>query len=266
MNQDLVLFHRLDGVGEPLLLLNGIAMTTPSWEAFVAPLTVDHQLVRCDFRGQLLTPGPPPDDVGEHVEDLVRLLDHLELDSVHVAGTSFGGVVGALFAARHPDRVRSLVCIASADGFDEQMAGEVARWREACLQSLEGPDRGHLSDVLEPVAYSPAYLESHREERVERRRQIAALPDAWFEGLIGLLDTAHSFRARREIAGIRCPVLVVAAELDAFVPLERARAMAERIPGARFRVVEGAGHAVVVERPELIAELILEFLATHTHE
>jgi len=260
VNQSPVLFHRVEGAGEPLLLLNGIAMTVPSWEPLVRPLAARHRLVRCDFRGQLLTPGPPPEDVGEHVDDLVRLLDHLELERVHVVGTSFGGVVGALLAARHPDRAGSLVCIASADGFGEQMAGEVARWREACVRSLEGPDRGHLSDVLEPVVYSPAYLANHREERAERRRQIAALPDAWFEGLIGLLDSAHSFRVREEMAKIECPTLVIAAELDGFVPQSRARGLAETIPGARLETVEGAGHAVVVERPELIADLCLEFL------
>ncbi|HSL17867.1 MAG TPA: alpha/beta fold hydrolase [Methylomirabilota bacterium] len=254
-----MIFHTLDGSGDPLLLLNGIAMTAASWQPVARPLAERFTVVRCDLRGQLMSPGRPPADVGDHIGDVVELLDHVGLESVHVLATSFGGAVGALLAARAPERVRSLMSVASADGFTESMADEVARWRDATVRSLEGPDRGVLSDVLEPVVYSPAYVEAHRDERALRRRQIAALPDAWFDGLVGLLDSAESFSLSSELAAIRCPVLVVAAELDAFIPLERCRALAETIPNAEFRVIEGAGHAVVVEQPATVADLALEF-------
>jgi pimeloyl-ACP methyl ester carboxylesterase len=206
-----------------------------------------------------MSPGTPPRDVAEHVGDVIEVLDGLGRDSVHVLATSFGSVVGVLLAARHPERVRSLLSVASADGFTEVMADEVARWRDATVRSLDGPDRGLLSDVLEPVVYAPAYVEAHREEREQRRRQIAALPDAWFEGLVGLLDSAESFSLGPELAAVRCPTLVVAAELDGFIPLERCRALAEAIPGSELRVIPGAGHAVVVEQPDTVVALALEF-------
>ncbi|MGD9253983.1 MAG: alpha/beta fold hydrolase [Holophagae bacterium] len=255
-----VLFHRTDGSGEPVLLLNGVAMTVPSWELVARPLAERYEVTRCDFRGQLMMPAPPPAHLTDHADDVVALLDHLGCDSAHVIGTSFGGVVGILLASRHPDRVRSLVTIASADGFDEGMADEVARWRDACEESLTGGDRGHLSDVLEPVVYSADWVELHRDERAVRRRQIASLPDEWFRNLMGLLDTAHSLRIRDELGAVRCPTLVVAAELDAFVPLDRARDMAAAIDGASFEIIEGAGHAVVVEQPDRVVELCRSFL------
>jgi len=254
-----MIHHQLDGTGPPLLLLNGIAMSAPSWQPVAEPLAENFTVIRCDLRGQLLSPGAPPADVAEHVVDVIEVLDHLGLDSVHVLATSFGGAVGALIAARHPDRVRSLLSIASSGGFTDVMATEVARWREATVRSLEGPDRGVLSDILEPVVYSPAYVEAHREERVLRRKQIAALPTAWFEGLVGLLDSAESFSLHPELGAIRCPTLIVAAELDGFIPLKRCRGLAEAIPGAEFRVIKGAGHAVVVEQPDAIVNLALEF-------
>jgi pimeloyl-ACP methyl ester carboxylesterase len=254
------LFYLSDGAGDPLVLLNGIAMTAVSWEVVARPLAKNYRVIRCDFRGQLMTPVPPPDDVAEHADDVAALLDDLGVEAAHIIGTSFGGVVGTLVAARHPDRVRSLTTIASADGFDEVMADEVARWRAACVASLESADRGHLSDILEPVVYSPAWVEKHKAERAQRRAQISALPDHWFEGLIGLLDSAHSLRLREELARVRCPTLVIAAELDGFVPLDRARGLAEAIDGASFRSIEGAGHAVVVEQPQRVVDVCLEFL------
>ena len=179
------LFYLSDGAGDPLVLLNGIAMTAVSWEVVARPLAKHYRVIRCDFRGQLMTPVAPPENFTDHADDVTALLDYLRIEKAHIVGTSFGGVVGTLVAARHPDRVRSLTTIASADGFDEVMADEVARWRTACVASLESSDRGHLSDILEPVVYSPAWVEKHRAERAQRRAQISALPDQWFRGLIG---------------------------------------------------------------------------------
>jgi len=255
-----MIHYRIDGAGEPLLLLNGIAMTAASWQPVAGSLASDFTVVRCDFRGQLMSPGPPPVDVADHVGDVVELLDHLGLGPVHVLATSFGGAVGGLLAARHPERVRSLLSIASADGFTDVMADEVMRWREAVLRSLEGADRGLLSDVLEPVVYSPAFVEAHREDRALRRQQIAALPTRWFEDLVLLLDSAASFSLRDELGKVRCPTLIVAAELDGFIPRDRCRGLAETIPGAGFRVLPGVGHAAVVEQPDAIVSLTLGFI------
>ena len=255
-----VLFHHVDGAGEPVVLLNGVAMSVAGWQPIAAPLSRNFTVIRCDFRGQLMTPGDPPAEVSGHAADVIALLDHLEVDAVHLVGTSYGGVIGTLLAARWSERVRSLVSIASADGFDDVMAVEVARWREACLLSLEGPDRGLLSDALEGAVYSPGWVESHRAERAERRRQVAALPDEWFQGLAALLGHAPSMSIRDELGEVRCPTLIVAAELDRFVPFDRTRSLARRIQGARFELIEGAGHAVVVEQPDRVVEICLEFL------
>ena len=255
-----LLYHQLDGEGEPLVLCNGIAMSSPSWEVMAAPLARDYRVIRFDFRGQLMSGGAAPANVAVHAEDVVALLDHLEIESAHLVSTSFGAAIAALVAARFPERVRSLICIASADGFDGVMEGEVRRWRQGCVDSLESGDRGHIYDVLEPVVYSSGYLATHQEERALRRTQIAALPESWFHGLIGLLDSTPSVVLADELSRVRCPTLIVASELDGFIPLERTRAMAEAVPGARFVIVEGAGHAVVVEQPERLIELCREFL------
>jgi len=260
MNAPVILYHRIDGEGEPLLLLNGVAMSVSSWDLISRPFSESFRVVRCDFRGQLMMPVTPPDDVADHAGDVIALMDHLELETAHLLGTSLGGVVATMVAGRHPDRVRSLTTVASAPGFYEEMADEVELWKAACRRSLDGGDRGHFADVMEPVIYSRAFIESHRDILDERRSQIAALPDAWFEGLIGLLDSAHSFRLQEELVAIRCPTMVVAAELDAFVPLARARDLAESIDGARFEVVRGAGHGVVMEQSQRVVDLCLEFI------
>ena len=116
------LFYLSDGAGDPLVLLNGIAMTAVSWEVVARPLAKHYRVIRCDFRGQLITPVPPPDNFADHADDVTALLDYLRIEKAHIVGTSFGGVVGTLVAARHPDRVRSLLSVASSGGFTYVMA------------------------------------------------------------------------------------------------------------------------------------------------
>jgi 3-oxoadipate enol-lactonase len=254
------LYNLIEGEGEPLLLLNGVFMTAASWQVVARPLAKSFRVIRCDFRGQLMTPAPPPDDLDGHADDVVALLDELGIETAHVVGTSLGGVVGAIAAGRFPDRVRSLVTVASADGFHSHRAQEIDRWREACQRTLCGGDRGELSDVIEPVVFSPQWVEAHRAERAQRRAQIEALPDVWFSNAVGLLEGARSARLRDELSAIECPTLVVASELDGFVTVDEVRDMADRIAGARFEIIEGAGHAAVVEKPQRVFELCMAFL------
>jgi pimeloyl-ACP methyl ester carboxylesterase len=255
-----MIWHRVDGDGAAVVLLNGIAMSGPSWEPVSAPLTERYRVVRCDFRGQLLTPGDVPPDLATHAGDVAEVLEHLGAAPAHVVSTSFGGAVGVVLAARRPDLVRSLVSIASSDGFTDDMAAEVARWRAACDAVLGGADPAVLSDTLEPVVYSAAWRVAHRDELDERRRQIGQLPRTWFEGLAALLDQAEGLGLEDAPGRVRCPTLVIAAGEDGFIPTARTRALAEAIPGAVFEVMGGAGHAVVVERPEAIVERVVRWI------
>jgi 3-oxoadipate enol-lactonase len=257
-----VLAHRSVGDGEPLILLNGIAMSMASWEPMAPQLEEEYQVVRCDFRGQLLSKGPPHDEIALHADDVAAVMDHLGLCSAHIVGTSFGGVVGAILAARHAHRVRSLVSVASGAGFDAVMAEEIRRWRAACERVIAGASGEELATTLEPVVYSAAFLDTHQQERMVARMAMASLPTRWFEDLVGLLNSVDSYVLAENLNRISCPTLIIAAGEDGFIPRERCRALADGISGARFEVIEGAGHAVVAEQPDEVVRFIKAFLAT----
>ncbi|MEN8164436.1 MAG: alpha/beta fold hydrolase [Acidobacteriota bacterium] len=254
-----VIAHRVEGEGSPLVLLNGIAMTMASWAPIADDLARDYQVIRCDFRGQLMSPGAHR-DITEHAGDVVSLLDTLGLASAHIVSTSFGGVIGALLAARYPARTKSLISIASTSAFDRGMAVEIGRWRSACEEVLAGAPGSRLAEILEPAAYSVDYLESHHAERRRSRAAMDVLPKTWFFDLITLMDSTRGFDLEGELHRIRCPTLIAAAELDGFIPEEQCRALAQSITGAEFKVIPRAGHAVVVEAPDRVLSLIRSFL------
>ena len=122
-----VLTHRVDGDGSPLLLLNGGMMSMAAWEPIARRLAARHRVIRCDFRGQLLSPGPPCASMEDHADDVAALLDALGETRVDVVAASFGAYVGLLLAARHPERVHSLVAATVTDVADEGVGEPGAR-------------------------------------------------------------------------------------------------------------------------------------------
>ncbi len=259
MDQTGVLTHRMDGAGKPVLLLNGGMMSIASWDAIAGPLAARYRVLRCDFRGQLRSPGAPPADLLGHVADVVALLDALDVGRTNVIATSFGAEVGLLLAATHPGRITSLVAATATDVATSALR-DGGRLGRACSIAAAGGDRTRLLEMLEPIFYSEAYIAAHRKELAERAAQIAQLPGQWFSGAADLLASLENLDLRPYLGSITCPVLVVAAGEDRVMPLERSRALASAVHGARVEVVEGSGHALVVEKPEEFTQICLRFL------
>lgn len=259
-----LLAHRVTGVTRteptPLLLLNGGLMSIAAWDRIIGPLEASFQVVRCDFRGQLLSPGEPEPRLAAHVEDVIRLLDSLGLEKVHVAGVSLGGLIGTLLAATHPERVRSLAVITSTERITPAMWEETARMRQLAREAAEGGDGGRVLDFLLPRTYTAEYLESQRGAMVFYRQWIAALPAVWFRGLAAILSSLEGLDLTPHLGAIRCPTFLLAAEGDRTFPPEHARALAAGIAGARLEILPGGSHGLVVEQGERVLEILLGFL------
>lgn len=250
--------HRVSGQGEPLLLLNGALMSLAAWQPVVTVLEKSFRVVRCDFRGQFFSLGEPQPDLDSHLADVLALLDHLELSRVHIAGTSFGSLLGLRLAARHPERVASLAAVTSTDRITEESWRELAVVQEACLAAADGGDGGRVSDLTLHM-FSDEFRARQSALMDMQREWISALPAKWFRGIAGILEAVNRIDLRPELPQVRCPVLVLAAEKDVIFPIERSQALAVALPSARLEVVPGAGHSIVVESPGPLAEALLRF-------
>lgn len=255
-----LLAHQLFGEGETLLFLNGGMMTYHSWAPVTAAFRERYRILGCDFRGQLLSPGDPPRTFEEHAADIIRLLDGLGIDRVHVIGASFGGEVGVLLAALFPGRVRSLIAVTAGDRSTPLLKEGSRRIREICRAAVEGGDGGLLHDLLVQEAFSEEWAQAHRDELEARRAQVAALPVAWFEGVAGLVDCLEEFDFRPHLGRIACPTLVVIAGRDRIIEQARSRALAEGIARSKVLLFELSGHALVAEDPRGLARACREFL------
>jgi 3-oxoadipate enol-lactonase len=258
-----MLTHRLEGPpsAPAVLLLNGGMMSISAWDDAAAALAPAYRVVRCDFRGQLLTPELPPPDLAAHVADVVALLDHLGMERVHIVGTSFGGEVGLLLAARHPGRVASLVAATVVDVPPPSMKAIGERLIALCEEAGATGDGRPFLAAMNAVVYSPPIQARVAAELAARAATLAALPAAWFAGGVRLLQAVDRMDLRAELGRISCPTLVITAARDELMPAERSAAVAAAIPGAEHVVVAGSGHALVVEEKQRFLALVTEFLS-----
>ncbi|MFL6232758.1 MAG: alpha/beta fold hydrolase [Thermoanaerobaculia bacterium] len=260
-----ILAHRVTGNpdGPPVLLLNGSMMTMGAWEPLAAPIGETCKVIRCDFRGQIFSPGEAEPRLEAHVADVIALLDSLGMERVHAAGTSFGGLVAVRLAALHPERVASLAAITVGPQVDAEFWEGSLQVRDAALAAAAGGgDGGRVLDLILPVTYSPEYLVANAELLGAHRRQTALLPAAWYRGIAAIISSIEGLDLTPDLARIQCPTLVLAGEKDQMFPLERSRALAAGIPGARFEAIPGGSHAIVIEKPAEVVRILLEFLAS----
>ncbi len=255
--------HQTSGNGDAVVLLNGGLMTMAMWEPIAVALQRDYQVIRCDFRGQLLSPGVGPDTISGHADDVIAVLDALGVARAHVVGTSFGGFIGITLAATRHSRVRSLVAGTTTAYIGDEEWRAARPLVDACRASMAGRgDPGRILDLVSPVTYSPRFLAANAALLDERRLLLSMMPQAYFEGAASIVALLEHLDLRPLLARIDCPTLVLAARNDRTFPPAHAQALAAGIRGARLEILDDASHGVFIEEAGRVAPLLASFLAS----
>lgn len=257
-----LLAHQVEGEGAPLLLANGGMMTWAAWEPIAAVLRRSWQVLRCDFRGQLMSPASPEDGPGslaEHADDLLALLDARGWERAHFVGTSFGAEISLDLASRHPERFRSLTLITAMDRETPEFRRGNLNMQRILEDILAGGPRQPFWDALLDEVYSAGYLEREAATMAARAAKLDLLPPWYFAGIGRILRQVDGFDFSGRLGPYPFPSLVVIAGDDRVMAEERSRALAAAI-GAELAVHPTAGHGLVAEEPEWLAEVCRDFL------
>lgn len=174
--------------------------------------------------------------------DGAGLLDELGTGAAHVVGASMGGMIAQLLAARHPDRVRSLVSIMSSTG--SRWSGQPAL--RVYPYFMRRPPAGR-DPYVEGTVRLFGLVGSPGFERDEPAlRELAGLS---YDRGVDAAGTARQLGAIiasgsrvADLRRITAPTLVVHGTADRLVAPSGARATARAIPGARLLLISGMGH------------------------
>jgi pimeloyl-ACP methyl ester carboxylesterase len=237
---------------------HGLLFSGRMFTAQVDELRPRYRCITIDWRGQGESPATPGGyDMDTLTADAVGLIRALGVAPVHYVGLSMGGFVGLRIAARHAELVRSLSLLdTSADPEDPAAARQdkimAAVYRLVGMQPLK-------NQVL-PIMFGPTF-----------RADPASRPviEQFLQGLgrsdragirKAVLGVANRKPVYDEIDRIAVPTLVMVGADDHATPPDKARRIAERIPGARLEVIPDSGHSSTVEQPRRVNELLREFL------
>ncbi|PTU75015.1 alpha/beta fold hydrolase [Pseudomonas mangrovi] len=245
------------GSGEALMLLHGFGANKDNFCRVAAHLTRHYRVIIPDHIGFGESAKPHAADYGceAQAERLEQLLVALGVESLHLGGNSMGGQIALVFAARHPQRVRSLWLLNSA-GLWSAPSGEA--WE------LAGREGGNPLLVRSAADYHALLARSMRQPPALPRalvRVLAAprIANAALEQQIFDVLTSDSVEDR--VRGLATPALIVWGEEDRIIPVAAAEVLGRLLPNSQLIRLPGVGHLPMLECPERVADDYLQFRA-----
>lgn len=234
--------YEVDGAGPPLVLLHGASSSGPV--DFAAQLPHYRKAFRCyapDARGHATTRWDAADGFRYAwlVDDLAAFADAVGLTTFHLLGFSMGGLTALGFAARHPERLRTLVLV----GVTTQREP-----RASVARRLFDPERIERSDPRWAAQLARRH-DPVQGEGAWRRLLPAIASDVADQELFG----------PRDLHAVDMPALVAVGDRDPFVPVDQAWALKRQLPDARLLVAPDCGHELMVQRPALFNEALAGF-------
>lgn len=253
LNNGLGVSYKDEGRGTPLLLLHGYCGSAAYWDDALPLLAARLRVVAPDARGHGESDAPAGVYTMEQMaEDAVQVLDALDISRAFVLGHSMGGYAALAFAERYPDRLLGLGLVHSTT-FPDDDTGKANRDKVAARIAAEGME-GHIADLV-PKLFAPDNL-TPLQAQVARAKAIglATSPQAGIGAALGMKERPDR---RGVLERLEAPVLLLAGEADQVIAAEKRFPVAG--PNVTQRLVEGAGHMSMMERPEAFAQAVVGF-------
>ena len=245
------------GDGELLVFLHGIGGNRRNWRRQIEALSATYHTLAWDARGY----GDSDDydgplEFGTFAADLVRVLDHFGVEKAHLCGLSMGGRIAQDFYARHPGRVATLILVSAVSGYDRYTPEQLERFLALRKRPLVEEGKEPV-DIAPDVAKSLIGPGATPEQFDELVASIAALHK---DSYVKTLEASVRFSRTDALEAIAVPTMLVYGGGDSLTTPEIGRTMAAQIPGARFALIERAGHLVNIEQPDRFNRIVRDFL------
>ncbi|MFT6909827.1 MAG: pimeloyl-ACP methyl ester carboxylesterase [Oleiphilaceae bacterium] len=251
--------YRDEGKGDVIVLLHGTASSLHTWDAWVKQLSKEFRVIRMDLPGFSLT-GPDHNHRYEVTDDIAFLnnfLSHLNLEKVHLAGSSLGGRIAWEFSLSHPEKVKTLTLMNSL-GYPQKEwppAIEIAQWPFMDIVMSNFSPRFLYASGLKEVYFDEVQV---TDEVIDRYYELSRYPgnlDAFPRRVSAELD-----KNSESITKVSVPTLILWGKEDIYFPVENAYKFNTDIVGSTLRIYPNVGHLPMEEVPEKSLTDYLDFL------
>ena len=254
----LKLHYRVQGPpGAPwMVLLNGLLSDTTMWAGVLPGLTQRFRVLTFDSRGQGRSDAPEagPYLTADLAEDAWELFQTLGVASPWLVGLSNGSALSLELLTRRPGAFAGAVLTSAMPRIDFAMALKAEHWAH-CLE-VGGPLMQF--DAVAPFLWGDGFLES-RHGVLRAYHQVVTGGERPQHGNLHQIRGILGWDIRGRLGAIEAPVLLLSGAEDLLTPPWKCLATAQGIPGARFEVVPGVGHAYPVEDAKGFVARVMAF-------
>ncbi len=227
----------------PIIFLHGAGGSHLIWGSQLRALGAITRALALDLPGHGKSSGRGRDSIEASRDVVVAFLDALKLERAIVVGHSMGGAITQLLALSHPDRVAGIALVGT---------GARLRVLPAVLDGILN-DFDHTARMLTEYSFAPA---ADTDLLEQSEMQLRACDPRVTHGDYA---ACNAFDVMERVAEIRAPTLVICGKQDRMTPPKYSEYLASKIPNARFVLIEGAGHNVMIEKPEAVNRALIEF-------
>lgn len=246
------------GTGAALVLLHGVGSGARSWTRQLDTLSGRCRVIAWDapgYGGSTPLPMDEP-DASDYADALLRLVDALGVDRMHLVGHSLGAIQAVRFALRHPSRVLGLTLASPAAGHARLPEAERIRLRDARLADLAALGVAGMAARRGPRLLSDGATDAQRQAVIDTMAMLR--PDG-FTQAVKLLTVADT-RGDLSRLPLSVPVQFVFGEHDRVTPPASIREVASVRPDIPVKVIAHAGHACYIEQPAAFDAIVLDFI------
>src|SRR4051794_27071237 len=244
-----------DPAGVPILFLHGIGGAAKAVTPHLDPFRREYRAIAWDMPGYAGSVPLPLVTMEALAAALGGFIQALGLERPVLVGHSIGGMVVQRLLAEAPHAARAVVLAQTSAVFGSRDPA----WAEQFIEARLGPlDAGKsMADIAEPSVRATIGEGADAAGLQRAIACMAAVPDSTYRDMVLAMP---GFDQRESLARIAAPSLMLAGSADKNAPPAGMERMAARIPGARYVVLEGAGHLAYAEQPAAFNAAIEAFL------
>lgn len=253
--------YKIEGEGEPLVLLHGTAASLHTWDGWTEALQDDFKIIRLDLPAFGLT-GPHPEgrySISYYSTFLKKFLDSQGINSCYLAGNSLGGGIAWNFTVDNPEYVKKLILI-DASGYVKEGKSPLI------FQLANTPVISNLLRYVTPrfvirKNVEAVYFDDSKitDQLVERYYELT-LREGNRQAFIDRAQAGGKGYNQELIKTIKAPTLIMWGKHDEWIPEEDALRFAADIDESIVSIYDNGGHVPMEEVPEITAADAKAFL------
>lgn len=261
------IFYEVDGKknenNEVIVILNGIMMSTKSWDAFQAGFAKEYLLLRYDMLDQGQSSKVDFNYTQTiQVDILDALLNHLKLDNVSLVGISYGASVALQYTIKHQEKVNKLILA--------NVVAKTSKWLKAIGQGWNqvAQTRDGLAyyNITIPYIYSAQFYDKNITWMEKRKNILIPLfsnPE-FLNAMTRLTKSAETHDTLDDLEKITTPTLIISGDQDYLTPVFEQTLIAQKVSNSNHVIIPNCGHASMYEKPFLFMDLVLGFVTNKT--